>query len=289
MFRPGLVLNCRFHSARIHCLASIVPRTLPRSLRLTLPLLLAVFCLHTRGVRTAPIWLPQSRYSAEMPRTIVWAWEEPEDLRAANPQKVGVAFLAARVFVGKEVSVARRHQPIEVPEGIWADAVVRIEAEPGFEDTDTTRNNVADAILSAARLPRVRGVQVDFDATASQRQFYANVLQRVRAGLPASQLLEITALVSWCARNPAWFHGLPIDAAVPMEFRLGEHVGQWGIAEPLCMASMGISTDEPLPSEQLAIAKASERTLYVFSPRPWTESQLQSLNQNQIPRDERER
>jgi len=251
----------------------------PRQLRpAVLGIILAALCLHTRGDRTAqprPAVTP-----ANKPHIILWAWEEPEDLRTADTHSVGVAFLAERVFIGNEVSVIPRRQRILVPQGIWAEAVFRIEPGAEFQDDPAIRQATADAILNAAHLPGLRAVQVDFDAAQSQRAFYAGVLRRVRAGLPPGERLEITALVSWCSQSEGWLHALPIDAAVPMDFRLGRHIGDWGTREPLCADDIGIATDEPSNWPEIV-----NQTIYVFAPRPFTGPQLALLNQGKIPND----
>ncbi len=256
---------------------------IPRTDRpLLLALILAALCLHTRGDgdlidRPAATPIP-----AGMPRIVLWAWEEPEDLRAADPHRVGVAFLAERVFIGEQVNVVPRRQRILAPEGMWAEAAVRLEAGAAFRDGPATRQATADAILMAARLQGLRAVQVDFDAAQSQHDFYTNVLRQVRAGLPAGERLEMTALVSWCSQSGGWMHGLPVDAAIPMEFRLGRHAGVWGVREPLCERAIGVSTDEPAirPAEILP-----GQITYVFAPHPFTDEQLALLNQGKIPND----
>ena len=252
----------------------------PRQFRsFLLVLILAALCLHTRGDRRA-----QTRAAAipaNKPHIVLWAWEEPEDLRAADPHSVGVAFLAERVFIGKQVNVIPRRQRILVPQGSWTEAVVRIEAGADFHDDAATREVTADAVLKAAHLRDLRALQVDFDATQSQRSFYAGVLRRIRAGLPAGERLEITALVSWCSQSQGWIHALPVDAAVPMKFRLGRHVGDWVVREPLCGGDVGVSTDEPSDRPK----QIFNQTMYVFAPRPFTGPQLAQLNQGKIPDD----
>lgn len=227
------------------------------------------------------------RLPFQPPPIVLWAWEEPEDLRTADPQRLGVAFLAARIFVADKVTVIPRHQRILVPPSIWAEAVIRIESARGFQDNETTRRATADALLQASRLPGIRGIEVDFDAASTQRAFYASVLSQLRAALPRGQRLEITALVSWCAQPQGWIHSLPVDAAIPMNFRLGQHVGSWPVREPLCATSTGISTDEPAPQISSSATLSDRRTLYVFSPRPWTRDQLAALNRGIIPQDAR--
>ena len=244
--------------------------------------MLTTLCMRTRGDRDAAVLAATMPFPKSMPRTVLWAWEEPEDLRTAVPQRVGVAFLAERVFIGKQVNSIPRRQPILIPQGMWAEAVVRLEAGPAFHDDTATRNATAVAALTAARLPGIRALQIDFDATQSQRTFYADVLRQVRSGLPPDMRLEITALVSWCSQSQGWLHALPIDAAIPMDFRLGRHAGAWGVREPLCAGAIGVSTDEPpnRPAED-----HPNRITFVFAPRPFTDKQLAQLNQGRIPID----
>jgi len=210
---------------------------------------------------------------------MLWAWEEPEDLRGIDPRRVGVAFLAERVFLGKSAQMYPRRQSILAPDNAYAVAVVRLEAGPGFVDSSQLRTEAADAVLRAATLSRVRGIEVDFDATASQREFYADLLRRVRSRLPGKMGLTMTALVSWCSVSDGWLKALPVDAAVPMYFRLGKHAGEWEIREPLCAASVGVSIDEPGAAPEYS---RGVRT-YVFSPRPWTLRQLAVLNREGFP------
>ena len=97
-------------------------------------------------------------------------------------------------------------------------------------------------------------MQIDFDATRSQRAFYANVLSEVRKRIPEDTRLSITALASWTLFDN-WLDSLPVDEAVPMLFRMGadgenvrRHLRSGGDvrAEP-ARRSLGVSTDEPLP------------------------------------------
>jgi Protein of unknown function (DUF3142) len=253
----------------------------PRNFRLLLLALpFAAFCAHSLGDRDPFRLSAGAHFPGAMPRIVLWAWEEPEDLRSADPQRLGVAFLAERVFIGDRVRALPRRQPILVPQCIWAEAVVRLEASDSFHDEAATRIETVDAILTAAHLPGIRAVQIDFDATPAQRPFYAEVLRQVRAGLPTGERLEMTALVSWCSQREGWLRALPVDAAIPMEFRLGRHVGNWGVREPLCAGAIGVSTDEPSsrPTELIP-----NQITYVFAPRPFTAEQLALLNQGKVP------
>jgi hypothetical protein len=225
-----------------------------------------------------------------LPRTMLWAWERPEDLNFIDPRETGVAFLAETINIAiddqhvDELSsrkrgefrfgIAPRRQPLLVPEGTPLVAVARIEMRyaPPRE---------ADAVAIAAeiaRLAEIRGVvsiQIDFDATVSQRGFYAAILRELRQQIPEDMPISITALASWCFGD-AWLDQLPIDEAVPMLFRMG--VDDRNIrsrlargedfASPVCRSSEGISTDEAAPN--ISGTGMYGRRIYLFHPRPWT-------------------
>jgi hypothetical protein len=121
-------------------------------------------------------------------------------------------------------------------------------------------------------------VQVDFDATTSERAFYRELLVQLRGKLPQSTSLSITALASWC-KGDNWLEDLPVDEAVPMLFRMGVERKQFlsqlaagdGFSSAPCQASAGVSTDEPL-----ALSPRVQR-LYVFNPRVWLPESLDQV------------
>ncbi len=127
-------------------------------------------------------------------------------------------------------------------------------------------------------LPRVVSVQIDFDATKTQRAFYREVINEVRKRLPQRVGLSITALASWCMDDD-WLSDLPIDEAVPMLFRMaadGKQIaGRLDDGEDFnssqCRQSYGISTDEP------GSRLFSSRRVYVFSPDPWTDNSVRKI------------
>jgi hypothetical protein len=155
-----------------------------------------------------------------------------------------------------------RYQPLEVPHGTVMIAVTRLDSfAPPLPDADA----IAVTIASTASLPRVRAVQIDFDARLSERDWYRGLLHRVRERLPASMPLTITALASWCRRDP-WIRDLPIADAVPMLFRMGpgEPRGSPDFSLDVCRSSLGISTDE------VPISLPHGRRMFVFLPTSWT-------------------
>ena len=210
---------------------------------------------------------------------MLWAWETPEDLTTLDPAKTGVAFLSRELLLGRTVQVRPRRQPLRLASDTWLMAVVRIETAPDFTPTANTIAETASDIAAVVQQPNVRAIQVDFDATASQRAFYADVLKQLRPQLPQAMPLSITALVSWCG-DRSWLHALPIDEAVPMFFRMGGTTAARTVSpknssdlyEALCSGSIGISTDETWP------AIRSRERVYVFHPGPWPKYDIASIN-----------
>jgi hypothetical protein len=247
-----------------------------------LALLIAAFCLRIAGDHSTVAMHAPRPFSSLMPPTVLWAWEEPEDLRAAPVADVGVACLAETLLLGTNtsgqpaVAVVHRRQPLAVAPGAAVMAVVRVVIRPGFRDSSEMREQTAAALAQVSRQPGLRALQIDFDATRSQRAFYADVLRQLRPRMPAGMPLSITALLSWCETTPgtSWLAGLPIDEAVPMFFRLGGSARPgdsklgYPLRERLCRGSVGISTDESWP------AIDPEQRVYLFAPRPWTPDQL---------------
>jgi hypothetical protein len=201
---------------------------------------------------------------------VLWVWERSEDL-SRLPRGMNVAVLLASIEMrGDTVIVRPRVQPLKTPPGTKAVAVIRVDADQEFAATAAQHDAFVNA---AAALPDrfpVTGVQIDFDATRSQREFYTSVLNTIRPKLPPDVSLSITALASWCL-DDAWIRSLPITEAVPMLFRMGpdadhvvSHLRNGGdFSLEICRKSAGVSLDEPM------WRLPARRKLYVFSPKGW--------------------
>ena len=227
---------------------------------------------------------------------MLWAWERPEDLRALDAD-TGVAFLAQTITLTPDDAatlkgspyavhalkgspynvqpgyiVSPRMQPLRVAAHTALVAVTRVEVarSTALASSAVDVDAVAAAIARTATLPQVVAVQVDFDAVASERPFYRRLLDRLRARLDPAMPISITALASWCVGDD-WLHGLPIDEAVPMLFRMGPANEPFlGLAQSRtdaraeCRAAVGVSIDEPRAIDP------ARRRVYVFNPKPWT-------------------
>lgn len=256
----------------------------PQSARRTplAPVILTVVLILAGAARAdrAPI-ASRAAAAAALPETMLWAWERPEDLRFIDAAHVGVAFLARTIDLdGDAVRVRPRLQPLRLTPGTHVVAVVRVDHgrnEPTLSGVQRTLT--AEAIAGAHR-DGVDGIQIDFDARASERDFYRALIADVRRQLPANLFLSMTALASWCLAD-GWIAELPVDEAVPMLFRMGpdaaavaRHLhggGDFQVA--LCRASVGVSSDEP------GIVVPAGRRAYIFNPRSWTPATLSSFQQ----------
>ena len=215
--------------------------------------------------------------SAE-PDYYLWAWRREEDLSFIDPDRVKVAVWTATItLTGDEFVVEYRTNKITHPSEAEIVGVVRLEAT-GIPPDDTVPH-LADAIIGASRPFRPVEHQVDFDARLSQRDFYRHLLEELRARTGEARL-SITALASWCFYDD-WTAGLPVDAVVPMIYRMGRDgdvirhtlYAERKFPNPICAGNIGYSADEPLaPVDGLS-------RVFLFHPEPWSESRFDALVQ----------
>jgi len=219
------------------------------------------------------------------PRVILWAWERPEDLEFLDPQRFGVAFLAQTLTLRDgEVVYSPRHQPLKLPPGVKLIAVTRIESQKITREhvdlTDDLRKQLVEYIRKTLQLNNVSAVQVDFDATTSERTFYGQLLQDLRRELPDNVPLSMTALASFCVGD-RWLKDLPVDEAVPMVFRMGTDSDRiknlltgGDFSEALCRRSFGVALDEPVST-----SFDKQRRVYMFNARSWTPADVSLLEE----------
>ncbi len=241
--------------------------------------LAALFC--SFAIRSDTLPHIQGRLAA-LPRLTLWAWERREDLRDLNSRRFAVAYLDQTLIIGLTVDAQPRRNSLVIPASATRIPVVRIEAAGTAVLNDRNRSEALHALLASANEPSIAALQIDFDATLSQRAFYRDLLLDLRQQLPARLPLSITALASWCSRDD-WLRGLPVDEAVPMMFRMEpDHrrarpdLDDFRIREPLCQSSAGISTTEPWPS------RLEGKRIYVFADNGW-HSDSPALLERRLP------
>jgi len=194
-----------------------------------------------------------------MPPLVLWAWDRDDDLGFIDVRDTAVAYLAATVILrGKSVFVTPRHHPLAPPKG----------------------TRLVAATLAALRETRPgEFLQIDFEATSSQRAFFLKAVAALRQRLPDA-VLSATALTSWCL-DERWTQSLAVDEVVPMLFRLGpdrrrirEYFADGGdFRSANCRTSIGVATDE------LPAAIPFGRRIYAFSPRRWNAETYATLRE----------
>ena len=212
-----------------------------------------------------------------VPRVVLWAWERREDLSFIDPRQIAVAYLDRTLELSADTVVVRpRLEPLTVPAQTVLIPLARVEIDwrspPSLSVAQRSELSRVIAAMAAASPP---AIQIDFDATRSQRAFYRDLLADVRGRLPASTALSITALASWCMDDD-WVGGLPVDEIVPMLYRMGPDAqeiisylrGGGDFAPPLARISVGLSADDRLAG------LAGGKRVYLFSPRGWTREQV---------------
>ncbi|MFN2577869.1 MAG: DUF3142 domain-containing protein [Pyrinomonadaceae bacterium] len=221
---------------------------------------------------------------SHFPRTVLWAWERPEDLRGLDAKQFAVAFLAQTLRLKEDqVVLIPRQQPLQVSSDTKLMAVTRIESSKTTGEqaqlSDEQKRKLVSLVMTTRQLENVSAIQIDFDAASSERDFYRSLLQNLRAQLPDDVPLSITALASFCAGD-RWLRDLGVDEAVPMIFRMGADdrtirnmlaAGE-DFREPLCQRSYGVAVDEPLEFKRVA-----SRRVYIFNNHSWSDSSINAL------------
>lgn len=262
----GIVPGLAFLFRLVHCVA-VTPMP-PNAHRWSIvPFALAAL-FGSLGIRSDTLPHPPASLAA-LPRITLWAWERREDLHALDTRRFAVAYLDQTLNIGLTVASQPRHDLLVFPASATRIPVVRIEAPPTADLNAENRRDAVEAILRSAQEPGIAALQVDFDATRSQRPFYRDLLVDLRARMPANLPLSITALASWCSFDD-WLHDLPVDEAVPMMFRMEPdrrrappNLDDFRIREPLCQFSAGVSTTEPWPAD------LDGKRIYVFPDNGW--------------------
>lgn len=218
----------------------------------------------------------------DFPPVTLWAWERPEDLRFLNSEKFAVALLAQTLTLSADtVQVKLRQQPLKVNPETKLIAVTRIESDLAPVLSTAQRDEIVRLVLNTLKLKNISALQIDFDAKVSQRGFYKELLTELRAKMPPTMPLSITALASFCLSDP-WIKDLPVDEAMPMIFRMGADNNKVkallkkgaDFSIPLCQQSYGIASDEPISFDF-----ANTRRRYVFkgSAAAWVSSDIDKL------------
>ncbi|MBK9143347.1 MAG: hypothetical protein IPM23_12665 [Candidatus Melainabacteria bacterium] len=206
----------------------------------------------------------------------LWVWQYSADMSWVAETDYRVAYLAGTIRIGpRGIKTLPRTNSLSIKERTRVVAVVRIEVAPGLVPEDRHLDPLVKEILSLVKDRRVEALQIDFDATRSQRDFYRELLERLSSS--SDLKLEMTALASWMTGD-RWTSGLSVSKVVPMIFRMGRHrseilrklAGKSGLDG---VRAVGLSVDEPDVLAAIerggALDFESLDDVYLFSPRGW--------------------
>lgn len=235
------------------------------------------------------------------PPLMLWSWQKPDNLSILNPllvksTKLGVAFLTARISVdGEKIALDPRLSRLQLPQGIYKEAVVRIEVKalPVSSARPVLIEKLVERTLtSALGHTKVDAVQIDFDARVDQREFYKEFLARLRQRLPGAVALNMTALASW-VQGDRWLedknkiNSVPsvssVQAVVPMFFTMGS--GKQEALEQLAkrlpegfngLNCIGLSLSDDAGAKVIGERLKHFDRVYLFSSPGWNRDQLEA-------------
>lgn len=210
----------------------------------------------------------------------LWAWDTPENLKFLANEQTSVAYYAGTILVRADTVLFRpRKKPLEIPAHKTLCPVFRIE---NLAEGAVPESAIADIVQIVDAYTHIKdkvcqSVQVDYDATTSERTFYIRLLKALRRSLPDKTHISITALASW-ALDDRWMPTGIVDEAVVMLFSMGDSdkvlkaIGRKTLSVGEGMTtSIGISVNEPTTNCQLSrlnVIRAAHH-LYIFDSHPW--------------------
>lgn len=224
-----------------------------------------------------------------VPDLLYWAWEAPQDMTGIDPDKSGIAELAASIYIKANRSFYHlRQQPLRAPENIYRIAVIHIEARPRWKPLldQQMANIIAMKIKNIYGKKSYNALQIDFEASVVQRAFYQKLLLAIRKRMGRELFISITGLASWCTSD-GWIGraNLPVDLVVPMYFSLGFDAGQRQAfinhfpgtinrLAPECQSAIGLAT-----FEKWQLPLRAHVPVFVFTKGPWNAQTLQQAKQ----------
>jgi hypothetical protein len=219
-------------------------------------------------------------------KTTLWAWDCPEDLRFLKGTGTEVAFYAGTLFLEKDgTRFIPRMKPLLVDHATKTYPVFRIESRVDSPPKEFIGETVA-TISGYVNVHPTEKIQLDYDATESERKFYLELLKRLRTQLGAKRVISVTALASWCL-DDRWLDHAPIDEAVVMLFSMGP--GGRSVIDELAKEdlrvrgtirlSLGVSANEPATNMRLKQAGvlAGNKPIFLFNSLPWSYRRYQDL------------
>ncbi|MBX9697189.1 MAG: hypothetical protein K2X53_03795 [Alphaproteobacteria bacterium] len=210
----------------------------------------------------------------------IWTWDRFDDLSFMEGQQGKIAALIAtfRVSASGRVITELRHHDFLRPHSVSLITVFRLEIAPTTIVRDESINQIVASIQGLSS--RGEEIQIDFDATKSQRPLYKKLLLKLRDS--TDKRLSMTALASWCTHDP-WLDSLPIEYAVPMMYTLGRDQLQmhhylrankhWGVRA--CKGYVGLSLNDLSLLENPSIM--STHKVFLFNNHAWSQEDFKRI------------
>lgn len=210
----------------------------------------------------------------------LWSWDRLDDFNFIDNKNVRIAPLLATFKSSKRgvLITELRHQGFRRPKDIKWIAVFRIEIEPQYQIKDRDLAQMVAVIRDLSM--NASEVQIDFDATKSQRPFYKKFMQFLQESL--SIPISMTALASWCTFD-SWLDEMPVSYAVPMLYNLGnekevhyQHLKSKGFFYvKKCRGYLGLHMSD---LELLKDKKIKEsHKIYLFNDKAWNQEHYITL------------
>jgi hypothetical protein len=219
---------------------------------------------------------------------VLWAWDTPNDMSflASTKSLAGTnlsiaAYVGTITIQGTHFEIKKFNKHLIIPDSVPSFPVIRIESHRGLPD-----NQILDSLTSAIAAmqndypgPNYK-IQIDYDASLSERPFYRALLRSLKAKLKPGTTLSVTALASWCL-DDRWLTREDCDEAVAMLFSMGP--GQASYFRLLTKshgklsAGVGLATAVAISASEASTNLRLKNTavfddwkkVYIFDSLPW--------------------
>ncbi len=263
------------------------------------------------GIVTLSVWILSSMsqadsnesnlFQADKKSVSIWAWDRFDDLSFLKGD-TSVTSYAGTFYLRDNRSIFRpRIKDLVCPKETERIPSFRIESVTKLDSEyeDSAIEGICQTIKQYFRTHSdcQKMVQLDFDASQSERDLYRKLLTKLRQTLTSTQYtsdvkISITALASWCLKDK-WMQNLDVDEIVIMLFSLGQDK-----EEVLTLlkdnnldtgnkakTAIGISANEPKTNEALKILGIIDDAskVYIFQSLPWTKNRFVAITNEVIP------
>jgi len=263
------------------------------------------------GIITLSIWILSSMsqadgnepnyFQSDKKTVSIWAWDRFDDLSFLKDDTSVTSYAGTFYLRDNRSLFDPRKKELVCPKDTLRMPSFRIESvskiEPDYEESAIA--GICETIKQYLRNHNEcqKMVQIDFDASQSEREFYKKLLVELRKTLKTNQntsdtKISITALTSWCLKDK-WMQSLDVDEIVIMLFSLGPDKEE--ILTSLkdnnldtgnkASTAIGISANEPNTNEALKILGIlnDAQKVYIFQSLPWTKNRFISITNEVIP------